>query len=251
MSQRVVDVLEMVEVQIKHGKARAVVSRPGDRFLDCRGKHGAVGQPVVRRSSRANSRSLAWLRLCTVIFPNCSRDQDALIALQGTQHDLNGKFAAVLALCRQLDPRAHLLGQRIGGTAGAVGDQPLREFPGRSARSSASARPVRRCRSRISLAGLVVRQDDLSTLVSPRPWHPAPPPAGRGSGPRPAPGAVRRPCVPRRRARALQAAAATINKPRTEPNMATLSASFSLRFEAALRSASSRNSSLCRSRTIA
>ena len=52
-------------------------------------------------------------------------DENALGALQRAEHDLDGKLALILAQSVQLDAGADLLGQRLGGGAGAVGDEPL------------------------------------------------------------------------------------------------------------------------------
>ncbi len=53
--------------------------------------------------------------------------QHAVAAFQRTQHDLDGKRAAVLAAAGagKFDARADLLGQCLGGRAGAVGKQAL------------------------------------------------------------------------------------------------------------------------------
>ena len=58
------------------------------------------------------------------------RHQDAFGAVQRAQHDLDRKFAAVLAPPDEFDPSADLLRQRIGRGARAVGNQPLGEALG-------------------------------------------------------------------------------------------------------------------------
>ena len=63
----------------------------------------------------------------------------------------------------QLDPCADLLGQRIGGTARAVGDQPLREAVGNDV-GDLSAKQLAAAVAEL-LPGLEVRQDDLATLI--------------------------------------------------------------------------------------
>src|SRR6202167_2710958 len=54
-------------------------------------------------------------------------DENAFRAVEGTQHDLDGKLAAVLAPRRQLDSGADLLGQSFLGGAKPVCDQTFRE----------------------------------------------------------------------------------------------------------------------------
>ena len=55
------------------------------------------------------------------------RHQDAFGAFQRAQHDLDRKFAAILAPRRELDPCTNLLRQRVFRRAKIVGDQPFGE----------------------------------------------------------------------------------------------------------------------------
>ena len=56
--------------------------------------------------------------------------QRAVRAFERAQHDLDRKLAAILTPPGKFDPGADLLRQRLGGSAGAVGDQPLGEALG-------------------------------------------------------------------------------------------------------------------------
>src|SRR5580692_7514859 len=58
---------------------------------------------------------------------NRGRHQNAFGAVQGAQHDFNGKLGSVLAARDQLDARADLLRQRVFGGTQAIRHQPLRK----------------------------------------------------------------------------------------------------------------------------
>src|ERR1700726_3258874 len=59
--------------------------------------------------------------------PDGCRYQDPLGAFERTQHDLDGKLASILSPTDELNPRSHLLRQRLGRGSGTVSDQPLCE----------------------------------------------------------------------------------------------------------------------------
>src|ERR1700682_4870763 len=55
------------------------------------------------------------------------RHQDAFGAFQRAQHDLDWKLTSILPPSSELNPSTNLLRQRVSGSSGTIGDQPLRE----------------------------------------------------------------------------------------------------------------------------
>ena len=91
------------------------------------------------------------------------RDQRSFRALQRTQHDLDRKFAAVLAQGVELDPGADPLRQRVFGGAQIVGHQPFRK-PFRNDVGDFLAQQFVAAVTEL-LLGLDVEQHDLAALV--------------------------------------------------------------------------------------
>ena len=81
---------------------------------------GGFEQPAV---AAFHLRQMFFRVLAHADVADGGRDQDAFGAFERTQHDLDGKLAAILASPREFDASADLLRQRLGCSAGAVGDQ--------------------------------------------------------------------------------------------------------------------------------
>ncbi len=91
------------------------------------------------------------------------RYQDALVAFQRAEHDLDGKPGPVLAPPVEFNPGADLLRQRLGRGAGSVGDQPLRK----ALRNDGCHLPAQELIAAVSKLALHpgVQQNNLAALV--------------------------------------------------------------------------------------
>ncbi len=169
VSERIVDVLEAVDVEEEDRDLGAVALRERDRLADAIVEQQPVrqaGEDIVLGRMGDLQRHRPGGRLCLPARADVadrSSDQNAVGALQRAQHDLDRKFAAILAARRKLDAGADLLRQRLGPRARAVGDQPL----GEAFRDDVGDLLAEEFVAGIAelLLGLEIEEDDLAILV--------------------------------------------------------------------------------------
>ncbi len=154
------------------------------------GVGGGFEQPAV---AAFHLRQMSFRILAHADVADGRRHQDAFRAFERAQHDLDGKLGAILAPPGKLQPGANLLGQRFGGGAGAVGDQPFGETLGNDAFHFLPHQFVAAVAK--LLLRLHVQQDDLSCPASPPPWRRERLRAARDSGLPSAPDVFPRPCA--------------------------------------------------------
>ena len=126
--------------------------------------HHAVGRRLQQAAiARLHPGEMVFGGLSNADVADRRRHQYALVTFQGAQHKLDRKLAAVLASSDELDPRADLLGQGVGGRAQVVGDETLGEALGDDVGDLLSEQLVAGI-SELPF-GLEVEQDDVPSLV--------------------------------------------------------------------------------------
>ena len=90
-------------------------------------------------------------------------DEDALRAFERAEHDFDGEAGSIPAQADQLDAGADLLGEGLGGGAGAIGDKPLGEALGDDVGDLLAEQLVAAVAELLFRLG--VEQDDLSLLI--------------------------------------------------------------------------------------